>query len=143
MPFFNSKVMHFLGIPYASPDGMKRAVMSTISNLDTILQVNWFRRTYFPEATSWSEMPPREFGEFLQRTFSGRYGAEAVAIAGYRVTGARMARPLGDIFVAGFRNDFKGTDAEFVAMLRTYGFQESDRVSAGFDIVFDVAPWSP
>jgi hypothetical protein len=142
MQFFTMQIMNHLNIPYGSADGIREAVMSTIINQRTIAQISWFKRTYYPN-TPWSAIPDEEMTRAIMLTHSGRYGAENLAVAGYRVRRARLN--IGDdvdadglLMESGFVPEGGET---FEAFIARHGIEEDTPVWEWFDITFDVEPW--
>lgn len=144
--FFTMRLMNALNIPYGASKGIRQAEMSTIINARTIAQINWFKRTYYP-TTAWSEIPAEDLSRALQLTHSGRYGAENLAVAGYKVKSARLdLEGLGDALerwsMTIFKKDYEPEGGEaFDAMLSRFGLEPETRVFGGFDIIFEVEPW--
>jgi hypothetical protein len=145
LQFFTMRIMNWLRIPYGASHGLKRAVMETITNPRTVAQVTWFRNTHFP-GTAWDRIPPDELSRFLQSTHSGQYGAETLAFAGYRVTGARLVpKPKSTpetmgVFRRAYEEVAEGGES-FDAFIGRHNLAPDSPVEGGFDIVLDAAPW--
>ena len=70
---------------------MNSRSMSTIANFRACFELEWMRKTYRPESTIEELVAEGAEERFLMQTHSIRYAKSLLAMAGYRVTGARMA----------------------------------------------------
>lgn len=146
LQFFTLRIMNALKIPYGAANGIRAAEMSTILNARTIAQLNWYKRTYYP-TEAWSAIPADDLSRALLLSHSGRYGAEALAFAGYRVKGARLelsgkAGSLENASMSSFGKYYEAEGGEtFDDFLRRHGLEPDSPVFAKFDIVLEVEPW--
>ena len=149
--FFNMRIMNALGIPYGSANGIRIAKMNHIVNARTVTQLGWFKATYYP-TVAWKDIPGDELSAFLQLTHSGRYGAESLGVAGYRVKRAKLVfnktakENLGEYrryFEDGRRPNEPPPLPEdtFDAFMSRHELSSNSPVDGWFDIVFDVEPW--
>ena len=147
MEFFQMRVFIRQGVRYGAPAGadgsIRRVIMEHIANPSTLVTVNWWKRTYFPN-TPWADIPADRMQALLMATHSLDYARRTLASMGYRVEGARMAfdalsshtRPLGSLG-ADFDTRFESW-AEFLAR---HGIDPDLPATAMFNIDIDVAPW--
>ncbi|MEM7351732.1 MAG: hypothetical protein AAF657_13125 [Acidobacteriota bacterium] len=90
--YMTLRLMKDLGIGYAgSGRPLKKVKMSTIANFRACFELEWMRKTYRPESTIEDLVAEGAEERFLMQTHSIRYAKSLLAMAGYRVTGARMA----------------------------------------------------
>jgi hypothetical protein len=108
--------------------------------------MNWFKKTYYPNEP-WSAIPADDLSRVLLLTQSGRYGAETLALAGYRVKSARLdlSGKIGELETATpfrYAKYFEAEEGEtFDAFLKRHGLDENTPVFGGFDIILHVEPW--
>jgi hypothetical protein len=142
MQFYTMKIMNRLGIKYGSPDGIRLASLQTISNARTCAQVAWFKMTYYP-FTPWDQIPPDVVSEFLMGTHSARYGAEVLASAGYRVTGATIHVPGHRYPIGQLRANFEpdATGETFEQFLGRHNLSPETPTENAFTITLQVEPW--
>ncbi|MEM7584713.1 MAG: hypothetical protein AAF560_15085, partial [Acidobacteriota bacterium] len=90
--YMTLRLMKDLGIGYAgSGKPLEKVKISTNANFRTCFELEWMRKTYRPESTIEELVAEGAEGRFLMQTHSVRYAKSLLAMAGYRVTGARMA----------------------------------------------------
>jgi hypothetical protein len=142
MQFYTMKIMNRLGIKYGAPDGIKVALLSTISNARTCAQVAWFKQTYFP-GIPWNQVPADALSEFLLGTHSARYAAEVLAAAGYRVKSATIHVPGHRYAIGQLRANFEpdASGETFEAFLARHDLSLTSPTENSFTIELEVEPW--
>lgn len=147
MEFFQMRVLHSLGVRFAARAGtdgtISRVLMEHIANPATLVTVNWWKRTYFPNV-AWADIPADRIQALLMATHSVDYARRTVASMGYRVNGARMVfdsltshtGPLGHM-----GGDFESRFETWAELLARHGIDPDTPTTRYFSIELDVEPW--
>lgn len=142
--FVNMRFMNAFGIGYAGKAGklMKHVKMEHIINPRSAIQLEWMRRTNFPEKTFEEAVADGSFNEYVRHCFSVKYAEDAITMAGYRIKGVRIE--LDHLFspggsVGGLKGDYVGK-VPWEDLLKRYGLEESSEVNTFFNIIIDVEP---
>ena len=145
--YVNMRLMQVLDLGYAGRSGrlIKKVKIEHIINPRSAIQLEWMRRTYFPEKSFREAAEDGTFNEYVRHSFSAGYAEDAMTMAGYRVTGARIELDsfydqLGHGTVGGLEGIYNGR-LPFDELLRRYGMDETDEVNTWYNIILDVEPY--
>jgi len=143
--YANMRAMNAFGIGYAGKGGklMKHVTMEHIINPRSALQLEWIRKTYFPQKSFVDIVRDGSINEYARHCFTVKYAEDAFTMSGYRIKGVRIELDkdfTAGGFVGGLKDDYVGT-VPWEDLIKRYDLNPDDEVNTFYNIMIDVEPY--